>query len=534
MPNIPEFTAQGSASPNDKGIQADEVAGRRIGMYGHQLEADANQLGEVVEQHQTNMEVSHGSAIGATAYSGFTTSLNQVVRAADPNDQSAVPKWKQEVFEHWVDNFVSNFHTKGGQQWARNYTDAMRQHFTEAAISDQSTMAGIAAHQNFQTTLTGLSSAAYQDPTSLNATLSALDASLETLKQKQNPNLSSKDLAAIEDGRQQARSAIGEAAARGMIQNGDIAGARKFLGDPGTGSILSGDQISTLNERADHQEALNQERQEHLTAAQHKQAIQNLKAQAVQVETQISDKIAAGQQLTKDDFDKRDALVNSPLAGEVGEIGSINELVRQAGRPDYADAHARTNPTVSADLIGRLTLSADQPGAVTEPELVRDLKNGYLSKDDYALFHQALPKIGGDPALKAALTHLKAWQGQFRGQIAPPGSVAGGVAYNQFIHDSSLQFMQWYQQDPAHAFDIVTNATNPRSFVGSGMIKAYTKAGSTNDPMATLSAIPGYGHLAGAPGAPPTIGLDTAIAKAHASPIKAGESWTAYKARVGL
>lgn len=534
MPNIETFTAQGSASPNDKGIQAAEVAGRRIGAYGHQLEGDANQIASVLDQHQTNMEVSHGSAIGATAYSGFTTSLNQVVRNADPNDQSAVPKWQQEVFQPWADNFVSNFKTKGGQLWARNYTDAMRQHFTEAAISDQSTMAGIAAHQNRQTAVLGYTSTAYQDPSSLTNILAANDADLETYKAN-NPNLTGRDLAQIEDSRVADRAGIAEAAVRGMIQHGDIKGARDFLQSPEAGQLLDGKtQIPQLVERADQQEELNQNRAEHLQNAAQKQQVVALKTAATQLETGISDYEAVGQPdpgKLKAMIDQRDQLVNSPLAGEAeGEIGRVNELLVQVQRPDFADAHVRTNPTVSADLLGRLTIDADQPGAITEPELLKDYKDGTLSKADYSTFHEALPRVGGDPVLKGDLSRLKSWQEQFRGQIAAVGAQSGGIAFDQFVHDSSLQFMQWYKADPQHAFDIITNGANPRSFVGSGAIQRYVDAAGSSDPMKLLATGPGAQRLMGVTPAPAAA----AIAKAHANPIQPGESWSAYKARVGL
>lgn len=58
MPNIVEYNAPGEITPSDRGIQAAEMAGRRIGGFYHQVAGEIQGTADKVQQHMAVMEIS--------------------------------------------------------------------------------------------------------------------------------------------------------------------------------------------------------------------------------------------------------------------------------------------------------------------------------------------------------------------------------------------------------------------------------------------------------------------------------------------
>ena len=106
MPNIQEYTATGEITPSDKGIQTAEMAGRRIGMFYHQIGESIEGAAHSIEQHMAVMETSELYKTG--------TELKQNLQ--DSYDtQSALPENRSDP--HFKDRFMA---TVGPQidKWA--------------------------------------------------------------------------------------------------------------------------------------------------------------------------------------------------------------------------------------------------------------------------------------------------------------------------------------------------------------------------------------------------------------------------------
>lgn len=471
---------------------------------------DASNLVNQYEQHQADEEklnLLHSStALENNALTGWQTYANDPANKGRADLASSYMTQVQANLQDWG----SHAQTREGKMLAGELQDRIEQHMFERTAADQSTMSGTWAEQKANEIGNGIVSRVAADPSSADLSIQTIKDTGEALFPTSgiDPAMRARAVAEWTDTHVKAAAmayyqgglnSITEQYATGATSS---AAETQLLKDATAGKYgeYVGDMIDKLPGLVDEARARGQERARVSAAADDKQAEMQYKGQATKLETAISDALAAGQPLTPDMLKARDALINDPKAASlVGpQIEQINGLIRDTIKAQADHTYVTTDPHVSADLIGRLSLGADDPHSITEAELVRDVANGQLSKDDYSMYHQALPKIAGDPAFKQSQKTVNDWIDLYKTDITGHGALPGGAtSFAQFKHDAMFNFMGWIAsgQTPQQAAEIMTNRNNPRNF--GNMVDEYVRAARTNNPLGYLGKIPGYGHLAG-------------------------------------
>lgn len=534
---VPQFTATSDLTPSDKGIQAEELAGRRIGAYGHQIQSDLHSIGDQIEQHQATMEVSALYKTGVDMENNFEQGWAQFT--ADPANKGRTDladAYMKEHVEPLIEEWGSHAKTDRGREVALQMGERIRSGMFERTSADQSALDAETAHENLTGTVNGLARGAAIDPSSMEAKLGAANTAVEAIAST-IPNVERRTAFQEEMGAQarhdivvSAYTGMAEAAKQQVAQTGDptkspaLAAMRQAFADGRGAEEVRGPEFQEFGKMADEAERAGQEQYKVGQAAADKSAELQYKGQATQLTTAISDAVASGQPITRDMLEARDKLVADPRAAALigPEIDKVNALIRDAVKAQADRSYVVTNPHVSADLVGRLTLAAGDPRAISEAELVNDVANGQLSKDDYSMFHQALPRIAGDPKFKAAQETIDHWMEGYKAQITGGGAYPGGAAaFAQFKHDAQMNFMQWgaSENDWGKAVEIMTNEQNPRNF--GRMVDEYRRAAMTTNPLAALNRIPGYQQLSGAA---PGSAVSPILGPTPAAAVAAGQA----------
>ncbi len=208
MPNIndPSFNIP-DIRPTEIGVDATAAAGRRLGVYGEQISQSQQRTGAAVGRatgsvvdaaymQAEHMEISKGAAHGAELVATLNQSWNDTAKNADPNDPAAAAKWRAETLEPALEQYRSGFLTRGGQQWAEHFVDTYREHSVVKTAADMSALAGDAVHVNALKTINGLSTAAFNDPSTVSFARDTLAHSLDGLTAS-SPNMSATDQAKV-------------------------------------------------------------------------------------------------------------------------------------------------------------------------------------------------------------------------------------------------------------------------------------------------------------------------------------------------
>jgi hypothetical protein len=128
------------------------------------------------------------------------------------------PKFYETEVKPALEKFKEAFTTENSQNYAERITEKYNQHFATKTSADMATMAGIAAKQNAQKTINGLSSAAFNDPSSLQTALDTLDHSAKSIVSS-SPTMDAATAAKVSgDLTFQGKSAIIKSAVSGMLQ----------------------------------------------------------------------------------------------------------------------------------------------------------------------------------------------------------------------------------------------------------------------------------------------------------------------------
>lgn len=511
MPDIKEYTSPiDGLAPQSRGSEADAQEGRRVGVFYHQIGQEVSGAIDTYEQHQSDEEklnLLHSStALENNALTDWQSYANDPANKGRTDLAATYMQQVQGKLQDWS----SHAQTREGKMLAGELQDRIEQHMFERTAADQSTMSGTWAVEKANDIGNGIVSRIGADPSSADLSIQTIKDTGEALFPTTGIDPASRARAVAEwtDTHVRAAATAYYQSSLNSITEQYATGATsspaetQVLKDATNGKYgdYVGDELSKIPGLVDEARARGQERFRVANDAQQKSDEIAYKAQATQLATAVSDAIASGQPITAAMLQARDKLVNDPKAAGLigGDIDRVNGLIRDGIKAQADHTYTVTDPHTSADIIGRLSLPAGDPRAVTEDELVRDVANKTLSHDDYAMYHEALPKIAGDPAFKSAQQTVNQWIEGYKSQITGKGSLPGGAtAFAQFKHDAMLQFMGWGKSegDWGKAADILTNAQNPRSF--NRMVGEYTRAARTNDPLGTLNKIPGYGHLSG-------------------------------------
>jgi hypothetical protein len=155
MPKLPTYEsplASRGLQPSGRGIDAVEQEGRAWKGAFNDLGNVAQQIGNVVEQHEAQKDSIDVSKQATDTFAAGTASWADAAKNADPNDPETAAKWRSEVLEPMLEKIGADVSSKHGEVEAENTRQRLRQHFTEKTMADQSTMGGISAATNLSVT----------------------------------------------------------------------------------------------------------------------------------------------------------------------------------------------------------------------------------------------------------------------------------------------------------------------------------------------------------------------------------------------
>ena len=572
MPNIPEFTAQADLTPSDKGIQAAEVAGRRIGMYGHQLEGDADQIGAKLQQHEDDMWMSNYYAASTTADANLRTGWDQFV--ADPQNKgliasgTAASVYMDKVVKPTLSQLAGSAKTPNQQRMAAEQTGRMQSNLFDRIHGEQSVLTGQVFQQNYLQTQNNFASAVIDDPSDTNVR--------EQLAQNE---MFTKGLPAGVEGENRAHmlelQAVGDqriayAAYMGQIEKvkqqyaaGGSSPAEADVREKVAGQkyfeYLSPEQQTDVGTRLDEAVHTGQDMFKTAQAADKVQTVEQTKAQIAGLRASLLPD-ANGQPPDPRNaaaaLDKLHTLMTSKdpvVAATAGEeAGALTNMITTQAEDRLTGKLTVDDPSAVAEINTRKSIPPDQPGALTKVQL-DDMRSAHkISDTTYAEQIRRLDDMTSNPALRQNEERLISWlhttvaplltddpnAGTYTpGQpinlsastVDPNGKAAFGLATNQVVAEYE-DLVAGGKMTPDQAYAAVTNPE--------AIQKAMpTWAAYKTNGFAWASQHPAeYGIMTGQKLAVPAAeGLDDRVAKVQAAgPIKAGESWTTYKARAGI
>lgn len=236
MPNIdPGFTAPNLAlTPSETGVEATARAGVRLGAYGNQIAGSYERLGQESSQairnvgdaavdYMDHQQINAGADHGASLFANLTDAWNKTAANADPHDPTVAQKFREETLKPALDQFTQGFTTEKSQEWANHFANNLRQHMFEKTEADMSSLAKDAVATTVQNLGNKLSNTAVSDPSSVDASLSMVDHSIDGILGA-NPNIKGADAGRV-------RLEVGEKI-KGQVVNAGAFGAIQKAGDP--------------------------------------------------------------------------------------------------------------------------------------------------------------------------------------------------------------------------------------------------------------------------------------------------------------
>lgn len=202
MPEIKEYSNQANlkavldpSNPIRAGAAQLSAAKVNQDMWGS-LGETAQALGKEWETHRARQEISHGFKTEAELNDNLSTAWNNYLKNADPNDPTTADRFRKEELEPILDSFATSFQTGQGKQWSEARVAALRAHYFEKTISDQSRLAGVAAVSNLTETQNLIQAGLQKDPTNLPMALGTLDSMVEATLAA-NPNWDAAQIASF-------------------------------------------------------------------------------------------------------------------------------------------------------------------------------------------------------------------------------------------------------------------------------------------------------------------------------------------------
>jgi hypothetical protein len=213
--NIHEFqTPQLGITPSETGIDAIAQGARRVGAFynqtgedysrlGQQVGSAVKSVGDVAVDYMDHQQISDGAAKAASFMANKNQQLEDAFKQFDmnaPDAQQRLPAVKQkfmdENLEPALQSFQQGFSTEKSQQWAEHFVDQYRNHMFEKAAAITSTMAGDAVKVAAIKTINGLSTAAFNDPSTVGFSRDMLAHSLDGMTSS-SPSITADDAAKV-------------------------------------------------------------------------------------------------------------------------------------------------------------------------------------------------------------------------------------------------------------------------------------------------------------------------------------------------
>lgn len=441
--NLTERLDPGSAirAGNAQG-EALQNRGQATAQLGKQLGATIEYVGERWEEQRAKEEISLGSRAASELTLGMTRRWNKEVTEGDPNDPQIGQRFRDEL-EPDLEAWSESFKTKQGKAWAQSQVGAIRNHFVEKTIADQSRLAGVAAVENLRTTVATASNAAQEDPTSTTLQLGLVDSTIEGLAA--NPNLTPAQVAQIRgELRPTLRKDVLTGAAVGMARADPGKFQEALAAGWGKGELDAGDRdklwgyaesIKNAKEADARQAAAEQVRVE-------KRSFENA---ALQLQPRLSD---SGQMVYPQNFATQLEELRRQPGADQDRINSMQQAYQAAIREDITGALVQSNPIIRQSLFARIG-SSTQP--LSEAEILSARGRSELSNDDTTLLLKAVPGAGGDPAVRQGYARVNQLKTYYKplvsGSASPLGlTPAGAQRYAEFANRIDLAYQGFLMQ----------------------------------------------------------------------------------------
>lgn len=484
MPNIAQYDATGEITPSDRGIQAAEVAGRRLGLYGHELAQQAQQIGDAVERHQAVMETSELYKTGAQLKLNLQQRYEQESALPENrNDPHFGDKFMAEVGP-LIDQWGSSVKTDHGKMLAAEMGGQIRNEVFNHVAAGQSEMDSAHVIDNGKTTMNTLGAGLITDPSEIN-----LDRTLGTARDTIDgmtmaiPDVATRERVATElrdqyfpqlvlsryqgvaeSIKNQIAQTGGETSAASEQMDKDIAAQVGF-------QYLSPEQQSRITEIKDAAVRQGQELFNAKDATQRRHEDEAIENALLPIETGMFQTNAAGGVTVNVTPDMRDAvnrIANMPGAGRHGaQIEALLNAMHTSTQDVITGKERITDHDIYKSLTDRIG-STINPLAKDEVDKMRDK----LSESDYSFLRgSASDNKTANPKINQALTELHRWQEQIKPSIDKSNLMSGvdqsgSINFSHFAWDTEHKLRQAIDagEDPQHAVQRLTDPRNANGF----------------------------------------------------------------------
>lgn len=418
MPNIRQFdTPALGLRPSEVGVDATAQAARRIGAFSNQLASDTGQLGafegdelrnvgaragsavaaagDAAVDYMDHREISAGAAKGTELMANLTQQWNKTISdpKVDPNDPSIAKRFLTEQLEPALDQFQQGFTTEKSQQFAEQFVNRFRQHMFEKTSADMSTMAGIAAKANAETTINSLSSMVANDPSSLDAALATAEHAIGA-KVESSPTLSPEDSMRVRtEVGLKAKESIVKSAIVGMIQknpNIDLSGIQKKYGE-----YINGAEMKMFQKSAQVQARADLAAQKQVAILKRQMADQNMHAGLNKV---ISDNVSidprSGRPVINPNIYQKTLDLARRYPDAPSAAGTVRTMLTWAQAEQNRENRPTDDPQVVRDLSDRM-FSADNP--TTTIDLMKAHAAGQMSDHTFTEMNGLVKELAQTP-----------------------------------------------------------------------------------------------------------------------------------------
>lgn len=399
MPQIREYENQaGLTARLDPGAA---VAGGNAGLRAAQARAEATKdigniavsaagYGKAWEEQRAKEEISQGFATEAELNDNISTAWNNYVKNADPNDPTTADRFRKEELEPILQSFQTGFTTERGKAWSETRIAALRQHYFERTIGDQSRLAGVAAVTNFEKSANIWQATLQRDPSFLPVVLGSIDSMVEATMAS-NPNWTPEQIANFRGKIVPALRTASTMAAGGAMAKLNPAEFKKALAAGWGGTDIDGQQREQLLADAERMEAAAEADAKAASAERIRQEKAAGNANLVRI-------YAAGLNPETGDWNvppdavtaiTEDAIRN-PGRYDPGEVASFVNAIGRAAEEAASGENTPSDPATYDSLGKRIGKG------LTKTEVDQAFYSRRLSKRDWTFLRTAAEGSGGD------------------------------------------------------------------------------------------------------------------------------------------
>lgn len=168
MPVIREYT-QRVQTPGPSRADIPNTEGG-VGVATRRLAESVRSVGDVVNKRAEQSEVSTLNAQMAEVQERYTKKWRETLKTAEPGDPTLAQTFMED-FEKEVQPLGDEYSTSAGRAQFQNSYARLHLHFASTADAGQAELAGVKARNDYETTVSGLSSSLLNDPSSFSLSL---------------------------------------------------------------------------------------------------------------------------------------------------------------------------------------------------------------------------------------------------------------------------------------------------------------------------------------------------------------------------